>query len=443
MQASSSSIMIDENHLDHLDDFSLMDIFDLLKLEDLINIATINSRFEELVLHHYIIGKYHLNKRPIKMVINDAIVITDNLDRPFASGFKQSLWVLKQFGHIFSFIEVHCSSLGSYESRQLINHINMNRPDALQEITISALSNYSINDGWLEHSFHSIESVTLNDLSFSTSIRLNRIFPSVEKLVLNNVAELPFIDSHFPNLINFSILQIFNDSIRAALFKFIKLNPQLRYFGTTLPNDFYFYLQYVNEMLPNLEKLTIHNERSQTILNRNNTVVRFRNIRKFALYLSQIDSENVAIHQILPIIAFERLEIFEVSSALSNSNSVNELIEIIRQNRQLKKVAIKKCELTYRQISYLVQSLPLINELAIDWYDSASLHEIRRFLMDDSRLQKIAVPIYKHGWGSKHIFKLLPSDWKVSEIKNIGYKQILLLKHYDAHELHFDDVQNE
>lgn len=319
----------------------------------------------------------------------------------------------------------------------------MNRPDALQEITISALSNYSINDGWLEHSFHSIESVTLNDLSFSTSIRLNRIFPSVEKLVLNNVAELPFIDSHFPNLINFSILQIFNDSIRAALFKFIKLNPQLRYFGTTLPNDFYFYLQYVNEMLPNLEKLTIHNEKSQTILNRNNSVVRFRNIRKFALYLSQIDSENVAIHQILPIIAFERLEIFEVSSALSNSNSVNELIEIIRQNRQLKKVAIKKCELTYRQISYLVQSLPLINELAIDWYDSASLHEIRRFLMDDSRLQKIAVPIYKHGWGSKHIFKLLPSDWKVSEIKNIGYKQILLLKHYDAHELHFDDVQNE
>lgn len=47
---------------DQLDDYSLLNIFDLLEFTDLANVATLSERYKQLILHHEIITKYGANK---------------------------------------------------------------------------------------------------------------------------------------------------------------------------------------------------------------------------------------------------------------------------------------------------------------------------------------------------------------------------------------------
>lgn len=414
-----------QNRLDHLDDFSLMNMFDFLDLPDIIKVTEMNLRFEQIIMRHYLTHKFHLNTIPITIVVNEETTISAAYsDKPFAIGHEQSVWVLQRFGHIFSHINLHYQSFRSYESQEITYYIDKKCPKALKEVTISGLSDYSLD--W-PYTYEYVTCVTLNNLPQENHIELNRLFPHMEKLVFNNSAKAQAVINHyFPHLIDFSIrFQSEVSSVSRYLTNFIRLNRQIRNFDTpifTNPT----YLQYVNEMFGNLEILTIRNEFG-TIVHPNHETVQFKKVTKFSLYLSQSDenNENVNLRQILPPIEFDKLESFELFSTCSNS--IDALINVIARNRELKSVRIGACELTYDQLRTLVQSLPTLKELAVDWHHTAGLYEIRRFLMDRLQLQRIAIPIHGQGWGSQNLFRMIPDKWIVSRVKAIGSKRILLL----------------
>lgn len=390
-----------------------------------------NARFEEIILHHYLIAKFQLNKMPITIVVNDQTSIAINSEKPFSIGHEQSLWFLQRFGHIFEHISLHYDEFRSYESREITYYIEKNCPEALKEVTISGVSDYSLD--W-PFTYGHVTSVTLNNLPQINHIELNRLFPHMEKLVLNNSAKGSAIINHyFPHLTDFAIrFQSDVSSVSRHLINFIRMNRHIRSFDTPLfinPT----YLQYVNEMLNHLETLTVRNEFA-TMVHPHHELVHFNNVTKFALYLGQVadadNIDNVNLHQLLPPIAFNKLKSFELFSSIPNS--MDTLIGVIARNRQLTNVRIGRCELSYEQLSALVQSLPALIELAIDWHQTAGLFEIRRFLMDRINLQRIAIPIYRSGWGSQNMFRLLPSEWVVSREKIIGQKRILLLTHSNS-----------
>lgn len=442
-----------------------MVIFDKLTLKDLINMSTLNARFQQIVSLHYVLGKYDLGHVPITIILDDTVSMVDHSGQTFAAGYKQTVWVLQQFGHHFGFIQVRYGAFGSDESHQITHHIHTHCPDALRDIVIAGLQGDRL-ENWPVR-FERVRCLTITDVPVSESLRLDRVFPRLEQLVLKHVADIKFLRRHFPSLLGASIRFAPNINASADLLQFIRLNPQIQALGTPLLPDSA-YLASVNAMLPHLQSLAlfIQTGAELTAIAR----VHFERVQNFAVFVHDADDAKMVVHHILPALHFDRLEQCEISAEIDGGgdddqpirfpatptnatdasddvstatdespelteplgNTVDELVELVARNKRLKNVTINRTALTYGQLTYLVRSLPALDELRIDWNQLPSLYEIRRFLMDPTHVRRVTIPVFGSGWGSKHIFQILPADWRVSEVKVVKNRKLLLLTRVDA-----------
>lgn len=217
--------------------FDVLDhIVDELDMIDLLNVAGLNSktRFIALRIFHL---KYWVNS-------------TDNYPKTVVD-------VLQQLENGTTKISIHNGHLRSNVSTFLNKVINI-----FGYKTITHLDLGSIQENSLEQFTFPFEAVVELKLELSQEkftgkiMSFDKLFPKLNKLrvIVAEDANHSFIDCHLPNL---EELYIYSDFYTEKECKsFISKNPRIKIitlFG--FPGN---YMKIMNNLLPNLEKLTVH-----------------------------------------------------------------------------------------------------------------------------------------------------------------------------------------
>lgn len=430
---NGASIATNNTLLEDLDDFSLLAVFDFLRLPDLFNIGTLSRRFHDLTVIHFLIPKYHLNERDVSVIsyLETYLALYEDDELTSIDGHKQTLNILQLFGHIFKRITIKVQPGGYKNVADISHYINEYcSADALQEV-IMYRGKYIIDDG--NYSFKNVRIVTLRHIhDHDDSIQLNDAFPRMEQLDIDYGSNLSYIHFNFPHLLSFRLHSSSCSDNDLMLRTFYRLNRQLRSVEAPMFVN-HAYLTYLNEMLPNLESLSIRNLNSE-IYGSNliaHDVVRFKNVKHFSLDLFTYNREwNVGIRQRLSSIQFDHLESYTVTSNVIDSTDY--LIGLIVRNTAVANITIPSSELKYEQLSTLIDTLPNLRELTIGWAERETCDELGRFFVkafETTRLEKINVLILEtYGLWMTDVLEIVPPGWTTTETRVVKTSYLLQLE---------------
>lgn len=415
------------NRLEYLDDYSLLGIFDYLHFDDLLNLAELNARFQELILSHCIIPHHFTDHRILILVDWTIVELIDPItNTKYATDFTKTLRILRAFGSGIDSLSVRFVSYTSSDSKRISQQVNAYCADAVKEIVL-----YNIGDGILndwKNSFTEARSVILRgfELGKDFTINLNEIFPQMQRFELtsHDQTNLLFLDKHFPHLQYFAFYTFHDQQNDVYIRSFIQLNQQIRGLQLGGIGDFEF-LRYLNRLLPQLEDLGLENRMSNLINLNENGILRFENVKNFKLTLSHDQAFDRNGPKQVPCIEFSRLESFELVSTIYAS--IDELFEFILRNRALSNVAIAHSELSIEQVIHLVRQLPKLNNLTVELKRRAIGNEMREFLLNTQNHQvgKITISINKNGIDRDDVMSIFPNTWTFSGERSFGFRRFL------------------
>lgn len=336
----------DLSNLADLDDFSLMNIFDQLGLNDLSKLVLMNPRFRQLITDHYIIRQYHLHDRLI--YIDNRVEIKmysqefGTVDQ-IANSYDEILSILEGFGEMFEQLKIVVDPHGYKHLDGIQRLINKHCSKAIQEVRLTveyasnAVDSYEI-DLFANVSFLNATDVTLERRGADDipPIRLDVAFPRMQKLTTNSVKDL---NHHCPYL-NETILNLWtNYPHLPTILEFIRLNPQIRSIELPLLSD-ETYLKTMSEFLPNLESLSLR--LSEVLLVRPLPVAQFKHVKHFTLADGRVQAilwNQKDIRPTLKSLQFDILESFTVAKSI-HPTATDFVVDLIIQNTALQNVTI-------------------------------------------------------------------------------------------------------
>lgn len=404
--------------LEKLDDKTLIDTFNRFTPDDLIWVAEQSQRFAAIILDHYIIGKYNLHEKEISVIVGRTIYLAfDTLERqaiPITTRYDQTLWTLQHFGHIFKHLSYQFGRFGNANSQEIINYVDKYCPLAPKTVTIFDVDSQTL-PVW-DYSFdHTTTHVTISGTTIDEPIELNRFFPHMQQLTIHYPKEsiTAILLHRFPELTTFSINAMFRVEDNANFYEFIRLNPQIRQFSTSMHNNETF-MAFVNEMLPHLQSLSVRNEIRSYSFDANREIIHFKNVTKFALTLSSSHQHIRKFRDVGVRFAFDQLESFKLTT--TEFTDAKELIPIIVANKGLKIVETNMV-LEYSELVGLVEALPALQVLTIHWERYNTIGEMRMFLLENHALNRVNVRIHSNRVITEDLKRMTPVNWSVVEEK--------------------------
>lgn len=390
-----------------------MTIFDNLSVADLVKVAALNPHFTDIVLNHYIIGKFRLHEKKIIIFIHMSAVMmyyeNSKSDRPFlAQNRNESLFVLEKFGHIFKRLAYEMQVFGGPNWLEIFEYADKYCAQATKVIGIDEIDRAGLRN-WTYSFDHTATQIRLWRV---VSLPLNVLFPFMEIL---HVKEMVLsILQHYPHLTECSI--DLNPGTNSNVDQFVRLNPQLRSFRTPMTTDLSFFA-ILSEMLTNLEKLAI----KITIDPRDvePQIVQFKNVTEFTVELDTKFGGHTDIRNAINNIQFVQLETFKiVTPPVADSMSIpfldDPLIEMIVTNRELKKIELSM-RVTRQSFNELRQELLELKEISIYWH-SQMLDSFDAFFDENHGLSKINIyncfPRKIEDFDGK-----FPINWEISAIE--------------------------
>lgn len=419
------SITHNSNHLnglDVLDDFSLMIIFDLLDVSDLMKIATLSPRFHQLTLDHYITAKYHIEEHEIFLYLRITVIMEyemgDILHSPIADQYEDVLTVLQLFGHIFKRLNIQIYSRGCKYAEETQSLVNKYCSSAFQKITIH---NYHalqcpVN---VNISYPNATHVVLNDHDDYFPVdrfRLDVAFPQMQHLAVDCRIAL---HNHYPHLIEALFGKNYGHPhyLAPELSVFIRLNPQLRRIKTPAFN--------IATYLPNLSDLPHLEYLSLGLLWKSDynifapSIARFKHLKQFSLNVDEYSmvSGNMLPQELLSSMQFDRLESFTVYSR--NPTNPDFLIAMMAKNTQLQNVTINS-EFSFNNLSNLIQALPQLKELNIIWHKQFFGVILNQFLehviLSNLSLEQFSISISGYNaMNYEDLLEFVPPGWNVMD----------------------------
>lgn len=395
---------------EQLDDFSLMNIFDYLAVDELVTVSELNGRFASIIAEHYIISKYQLDDRLINIFIEHprcqiAYTVGEQY-LPIASGLNQTLWVLKHFGYIFNTIRFEVSYFGNVESQKIFEYTAKYCTHAKKTISIEGVDTEQVAN-WT-HSFDEntmhIELYTKN----YNSVPLNEFFPFMQEISIFHT--LDSIAHHFPHLTKCSLYSAHRNDY---LMTFFQLNPQLIEFHDTIYNNER-YVRYLNQMLPNLESLSIRICRDP-IASLEREIIHFKNVKKFSMGIVGMDEVQSFRRDVLNI-TFDQLESFTLKRTPNHYTA--DLVQIIAANAGLE-VVDTNIKMKSEQLQGLVKALPRLKEMTLYCY-TGILIALQRLLSENHELEKIRL-MHCVKESLEDLAELSPITWAVVAKGNFEY----------------------
>lgn len=427
MESKSAQPLQTTNRLEYLDDYSLLGILDYLNFDDLLNLAEMNAHFQELILAHYIIPRYHFADHRISISVDWTIELIDSFDNSkYSNDYTKTVRILRTFGSGIDSLNVHFMSYANEDSMRIANEVNANCANALKEIVL-----YNVGDGILsdwENAFTQAKSVIFKGfvLDKDLTINLNEFFPQMQRFELTSYGQTNLIclEKHFPHLKYFAFRSLNDQQSDVSIRRFIRLNQQIRELQLGGIGDFKL-LRYSNEMLPHLDYLVLENRMSNLINLNDNGFIRFGKVKKFKLTLSHDEAFDRNGPNQVPHIEFCQLESLELVSTVYAS--INELIEFILRNKALENLAIANSELSIEQVKYLLRHLPRLNSITIEIKRRSIGNEMRKFLLNtrNHQVRNITISIRINGIDRDVVMSVFPNTWIFSGERSSGFRQFL------------------
>lgn len=303
---------------------------------------------------------------------NGSFYVEDSSKRRIISGLDGVLRILPRYGNTFSKIHFHLGEHGNSSWQQIFEHSDKYCSEVTKTITIRS-NDVGIAD-WIYPFDKNMTTVIMFDAA--DDIPLNTIFPNMNELILNTKNLPKTIGQHFPHLTKCSIQVVGLGPPNPIEQEFIRLNPQLREFHTSMANNVS-RVKYLNEHLPNLEQLTLHIfVHLYDVVNREN--IHFKNVKDFRLFLYRWRLGNGWIYRddymeqhrlrtstyrpFIGNITFEHLEALKLD--IYPYGDIHDLAQMTVENQGLKKIDIN-VKMTQDQILKLIAALPKLEEVSL------------------------------------------------------------------------------
>lgn len=180
-----------------------MDIFDYLSAKDLFNMATLDDRFANIILDHYIIAKLRFHEETFGIEVSDSrcdLVYkeTEWRETRLTQGLNETTVALQLFGRVFQKFNYLVHDFGSANTQKCYELFDKYCKQAHKQISIYA---YSVDDSKaLANRAYSFDNTTTTVDLYGDygSIQLNEIFPFMEHLTLEELTK-PIVE-HYPQL---------------------------------------------------------------------------------------------------------------------------------------------------------------------------------------------------------------------------------------------------
>lgn len=402
----------------------MLSVLDWLDLTGLMHMAEVHPPTQMLIARYYLLPQYHLNSAEIIITLGKETHMVHSTHGRFADGPDRVLFVLQAFGHLFRNLKINVYQNEPSTVEKLSKYINKYCSKAKQEIAI-----YAGNDRW-NFTFNNATKVTKHwsmlRINANQTTHWSDSFPRMEELVILNALSLTVINHHFPHLTRFTLRTSVDISDLVDLRDFFRLNPQLRTIEIPLSRNNAL-LAYMNEMLPNLESLTIG--KSNVPNYGGSGIVRFKNVRHFSWAVRAFSSGrgwDIQLPNRFATIVFDQLESFtldtDIPAVVRNHN------QFVRNNA-LKMVDISKCELRYEDLMGIVRELPVLKEFSIGWEIRGTLATVRQFLIDDTQLDIVNIRILNElDLNAEMILDNIPVTWRMNGEQFIDGQRVLSFK---------------
>lgn len=365
--------------LDSLDEYSLLDIFDWLPFNDLVNMAEMSPRIHEIIEAYYMIHKYHLDERSIIIDASDhsySIIDSDTNDVLIHS-YSGVLYFLRHFGSVLKHLEISRYFCDDMKFAQIIHFVQMYCKDTLEMIDLRNEADISI-DLW-DASFPRVRNVSISN--FSRPKNLPHIFPNIQNLSVTLYQKIDFDHLYLPELKHFSFRQIDINCDINFLKNTIRLNQQLQsiHIDRMLDTDF---MQFLTENLRNLTNLSVKDYPFDYSANKNLANISFPNVKKLSVgYCSDSDTSNP-----FPL-TFDQLEILKLRTPYLTPKLNN----FIKQNKQLKSIVLQWVRLQVDDLNFLITELPELFEIKMKWTDDITPAQLIEILNRSHTLRFLSI----------------------------------------------------
>lgn len=398
-----------------LDDYSILQILDKLDLTELITVADTNAKLAELIRHHYIIGKYHIDQ----VVFHNCATSHFDKDALVICGYRTISRFIRIFGDLIQKLYYH-----PYEytfTSQQIDSMNQHIEKYCSK-TLSVLHLVEPTSDFIgvpkqmfplnifsqkknPWKFDRVTELLIYHRDISVNLQLDQIYPMLEALFvhsendINNLKSLARSYRHLKHVMLYSPVPM---KAGSAIQRFFQLNPQLISLGFDNCPDMKL-LQFISKKLQGLERIQFPysiDANSGSMSQK----IHFPNVIEFSISLKTTDDT----HEI-PF-AFDRLKLISVT----NRYFTEPIRRLIEQNTNLTSLSIPNLyerDDVVRVVA-TVKRLPLLEKLFIQWdltFDLVStLREIETYHENLKTITFVNSKLY-------HILPTLPSNWKLVE----------------------------
>lgn len=315
----------------------------------------------------------------------DPFYVKEDDDRPLVAvsnkqieilNFDLSLTVLKYFGHVIRNLEVDYSSMDMDRTKKINQAINKYCSNMLIQYDLQHCNENSMEK--LTGPFVNVENVSIgSQLTKSTneSLPLDQLFPNIKNLYFDFLSELDesYTDCYMSHLehLSIGIAKRSSEKNEPKFENLIKRNPHI--FSIALDNISSKFLSIVNELLPNLQDLTLWT------FEINRRSIHFENVKTFetqiGLYSSPVN------------ITFSKLEELRMSLYIDGHH---EWIDFFRNHSNLKRLHMKEILQNRMPLPFeeLMAELPHLEEMSMRYKPNENVESIIVFLNNHKKLVK-------------------------------------------------------
>lgn len=399
-------------HLNDLDNYTLLNIFEWLNFESSINLAESDGRFQQLFIDHVIQPKFKLHERviniqkvPFHRRTNDIIEISN--DRITINRAENVYRILRSFGNLITKIEFDAIaiSFNRTEVAQIAQYINAFCSASLQSLLIKPRNGDLFVD-WSKP-FENVENLTLFGAFVFGNIPFEQLFPRIRvfnvklyHLSYDNSRDLSFLERRLPNLTHLTVDIGLTNTKNPSIKEFLRLNPQIRYFATKNFVNVQF-LQFMSETLPYLEELKLGSH-DRDFLSENSQLIHFDGVKRFSLGVYR-DRPPIT----FPLI-FQHLE----SLHLTTHELFEPFIEAMSQCNDLKQLEIDVAQPDFMQLKRILESLPHLNEVRVPLEKNVDGNGISGIFAEPTQLKTIAVKFFTNTGKREQLLAKMPAYWK-------------------------------
>lgn len=405
--------------LDNLDDYSLLGIFDLLGFDELLNLSEVNDRFHQLIGNHYMLGKYNIDVKIVRLDLLSTQLA--GYDEYRIGRYYTIQKFLKSFGHLVKKLKFLQPAFDDHRSGDISIQIAEYCSKTLNEIEVANTEVHLLSK--TKQTFQNVNSVNIayhnriqraNELD---NLQINRIYPNMDKLSFAAAhIGLTSIAQKYPHLKHLEFHDSFTEE-HESLEELIHLNPQLCSLTLTkFPR--HAILQLASNNLLKLDTLAL-SEYPSGGLDSYKRTVHFHNVKKFVFTINRNDSN---VFDIVPV-TFQQLEVLEIVTA----TSFNAPIQLIEQNKQLKKLSMPFTNIdvldTFRDCS-------AFEEIKFRWSNRISALDTIRLLCKLTSLKKITFVVLRKQNIHK-LFEAMQKNWKfIEETQTHSFRNLIFSRDY-------------